>query len=228
MASLCCTNETDSVGELASRKKGEDAVAGDTSEYRGRDPDLEKDKLGWGVSVRADRDPRTFGGDDAQPFHIEVLSVRNRRASDGPRAPRRATPVRFHDGPRVRIGDEAIAEGWRCRRIRRLAQPLGDEMRGERTDGPQFGQASAGFLDGGRLFGPHERGSRRSLERALLASLAAFGLERQKLRDVAVGEGRYEGVLVRVEKSHARYRRSWTGVVSTRYSIGTPPVATQR
>ncbi|MDQ2912429.1 MAG: hypothetical protein M3T56_04150 [Chloroflexota bacterium] len=78
MASLCCTNETDSVGELASRKKGEDAVAGDTSEYRGRDPDLEKDKLGWGVSVRADRDPRTFGGDDAQPFHIEVLSVRIR------------------------------------------------------------------------------------------------------------------------------------------------------
>ena len=30
------------------------------------------------MSVRADRDPRTFGGDDAQPFHIEVLSVRIR------------------------------------------------------------------------------------------------------------------------------------------------------
>lgn len=104
-------------------------------------------------------------------------------------------------------------------------------MRGERTDGPQFGQASAGLLDGGRLFGPHERGSRRSPERALLASLAAFGLERQKLRDVAVGEGRYEGVLVRVEKSHARYRRFVDGgrldQVFDRYSAGRDPAVSR-
>jgi len=39
-------------------------VAGDTGEDRGRDPDVEKDKLARGVSIRADRDPCAFGGDD--------------------------------------------------------------------------------------------------------------------------------------------------------------------
>ena len=49
----------------------------------------------------------------------------------------------------------------------------------------------------------HERDPRRTPERALLAPLAALGLECEELGDVAVGERRYEEKLVRVEESHA-------------------------
>jgi hypothetical protein len=78
IALLCCTNETDSLGKLIRRKEIENAIAGDTGEDRGRDPDLEKHKLGRRMSVRADRDPSAFSGDEPQALHIEVLSVRVR------------------------------------------------------------------------------------------------------------------------------------------------------
>jgi len=97
------------------------------------------------------------------------------------------------DGACVRVGDEASAKwGWRGR-VRRLAQPPRDEVRGERAHGPKLGQTPAGFLDRGRLLGPHERGSRRTAQRALFASFAALGLEREEFSDVAVVERLYAG-----------------------------------
>ena len=98
--------------------------------------------------------------------------------------------VCIDDGPRVRVGDEAVAERRRRRRIRRHPQPLRDEMRGEGTDGSKFGQAATAFLHRGRFLRPHERGPRRASERALFATLGALGLEREELGDVAVGERR--------------------------------------
>jgi len=112
--------------------------------------------------------------------------------------------VCIDDGPRVRVGDEAVAKRRRRRRIRRLPQPLCDEVCGEGTDGSKLGQAPTGFLQRGRFLWPHECGPRRTSERPLPASVAALGLEREELGDVAVGEGRYRRKLVRVEESHAR------------------------
>src|SRR2546423_10939912 len=93
--------------------------------------------------------------------------------------------MRVDDAARVRVGDEAFAERRRVRGIRRLAQPLRDEMSGEWSDGSKLGQAPTGFLDRGRFIRPHEGGPRRTTERALLAFLAALRLKRKPLGDVA-------------------------------------------
>ena len=112
--------------------------------------------------------------------------------------------MRVDDGARVRVGDEAIAELRRRRRIRGLAKPLRDEVGGEGAHGSKLGQAPARFLDGGRFLGPHERRPGRAPERPLFAPLAALGLEREELGDIAVAERRYERKLVGVKKRHVR------------------------
>jgi hypothetical protein len=117
--------------------------------------------------------------------------------------------VRVDDEPRVRVADEAVAERrWRWR-IRRLPQPLCDEVRGEGTDGSKLSQATTGLLHRCRFLRPHQRAPRRTSERTLPAFLAALGLKREELGDIAVGERRYERKLVRVKKSRARREAVW-------------------
>src|SRR5439155_21000841 len=98
--------------------------------------------------------------------------------------------MRVEHYARLGVGDEAVAKrGWDGR-VRRGAQPFRDEMCGEWTDRAKLGEASTRFLNRGSLLRPHERRARRSPQRALFAPLAALRLEREELREVAVGERR--------------------------------------
>ena len=73
------------------------------------------------------------------------------------------------------------------------------------THGSELREAATGRVQGVRFLRPHERGSRCTSERTLFAPLAALGLEREQLGDVAVGKSRgYRRTLVRVKEGHLR------------------------
>ena len=74
MALFVCTNETHSVGELTCRQEVHHTVASDAGNDRGRDPDLEKDKLAY-VGEEAVAGRRGTGGSGASRSHAEMKCV---------------------------------------------------------------------------------------------------------------------------------------------------------